>query len=246
MDLIFEAQEAAAYETWLDSPAGRCYARASLALVDRVLDCRPGWRVLDVGCGLGLHLAHLKERGMLCQGLEAGPVLARLAGQRLGPKVEVEVGDAHDLPFEDNSFDAVILVNTLELVDRRAQVLAEAARVAASRVCLVSFNPFSMTSLAGRLFKGIRLPVPGHHLPVWSLRRLVREVLGPVPLMWSGATLWPLVKVGPWPMAGLVGVSAAVTPRFMTRPLLVPASAPARAPRPAHSHGRLSVLNRSK
>ncbi|MBI5524522.1 MAG: class I SAM-dependent methyltransferase [Desulfarculus sp.] len=244
MELIFEAQEAAAYEQWLETPAGQRYLLASLALVDHVLDCRPGWRVLDVGCGLGLHLKHLMERGLLCQGLEAGPVLARLASQRLGDKVEVEVGDAHDLPYEDNSFDAVIMVNTLELLERRAQALAEAARVAASRVCLVSFNPFSATRLAWRL-PHLRHPLSsGHPLAVWSLRRLVREVLGPVPLIWAGATLWPKARVGPWPLAGLVGVSAAVTPRYMTRPLVVPVASRRRSPRPAHSHGRVTLLSR--
>ncbi len=245
MDLIFEAQEAAAYEQWLETPAGQRYLRASLSLLDHILDCRPGWRVLDVGCGLGLHLGHLRERGLLCQGLEAGPVLARLAGQRLGAKVEVEVGDAHDLPYEDNSFDAVIMLNTLELLERRAQALAEAARVAASRVCLITCNSFSVTRLAWRLPHLSHPLATGHPLAVWSLRRLVREVLGPVPLTWGGATLWPAGRVGPWPLAGLVGVSAAVTPRLMTRPLVVPVAGHRRAARPAHSHGRVTLLPRS-
>ncbi|MFH1034785.1 MAG: class I SAM-dependent methyltransferase [Pseudomonadota bacterium] len=245
MDVIFEAQEAALYESWLETPAGDLYQRASQALVDRILDCRPGWRVLDVGCGLGLHLEHLRERGLLCQGLEAGPVLARLAGQRLGPRVEVEVGDAHDLPYEDNSFDAVIMVNTMELLERRAQALAEAGRVAASRVCLVTFNPLSPTCLAWRLPRRRHPLAGGHALAVWSLRRLVREVLGPVPLTWAGALLWPRVKVGPWPLGGLVGVCAAVTPRLMTRPLVVPVTGHRQAARPAHSHGRVTLAPRS-
>lgn len=245
MDLIFEAQEAAAYEQWLETPAGHRYTRASLALVDHILDCRPGWRVLDVGCGLGLHLAHLRERGLLCSGLEAGPVLARLASQRLGDRVEVDVGDAHDLPYEDNSFDVVVMINTLELLERRAQALAEAARVAASRVCLITCNSLSPTRLAWRLPHLSHPLAGGHPLGVWSLRRLVREVLGPVPLIWSGATLRPAGRVAPWPLAGLVGVSAAVTPRFMTRPLVVSMARPRRATSPAHSHGRVIILPRS-
>jgi SAM-dependent methyltransferase len=245
MDRIFEAKETAAYENWLETGPGQQYVKATCALLDRVLDCHPGWRVLDVGCGLGVHLSHLKERGLMVHGLEAGPVAAKLAAQRLGPKAEVDVGDAHDLPYEDNSFDAVILVNTLELLDRSAQVLAEAARVAASRVCLISLNAFCPSVLCWRFFGAGHPWQPSRPLALWSLRRLVRDVLGPVPQTWAGATLWPTVGVGRRPWGSLLGVCAAVTPRFMTRPLLVKTSAP-RPARPAHSHGRVSALERVK
>lgn len=247
MDLVFQNKETAAYERWLETPAGRLYRRTSTALLERVLDFRPGWRVLDVGCGLGIHLAHLSAQGVLASGLEAGPVMAHLASQRLGSKVDVTVGDAHDLPYEDNSFDAVIMVNTLELLERRALALAEAVRVAASRICLLSANALSPWGLH-RLLPGMEHPLHrGRPLPLWTLRRLVREVLGPVPQTWAGAVGWPRVGVGKWPFGGLVAVCAAVTPRFMTRPLLADNHAARRRPvRPAHIHGRVVPLQRIK
>jgi SAM-dependent methyltransferase len=247
MDRIFEALETAAYEDWLASPGGLIYQQASCRLLERILDFRPGWRVLDVGCGLGVHLAHLRERGLMCQGLEAGPVMARLAAARLGSKVELDLGDAHDLPYEDNSFDAVVMVNTLEFLERPAQALAEAVRVAMSRLCLITLNPLSPSHAIWHWKAEGRHPLgQGRALPLWSLRRLVREVLGPVPQTWAGATLWPRVTVGPWPFGGLVGVCAAVTPRLMTRPLVVGERAQPRVVRPVASAGRISALERMK
>lgn len=245
MDRIFEAQEAQAYEDWLETRAGLAYQAASNRLLDRVLDYRPGWRVLDVGCGLGVHLRHLRERGLVCFGLEAGPVTARVAQQRLGSQVEVEVGDAHDLPYEDNAFDAAILVNTLELVDRPAQALSEAARVAQGRVCLITLNLLSWANLSRRLHPGFHPLRGGHTLSLWGLRQLVRSVLGPAPQAWSAAQLWPRHQPGPWVWGGLVGVCAAVTPRLRTRPLTVTAGA-RHAAQPAHSHGRLTVAPRGE
>lgn len=248
MDRIFEAAEAAAFERWLETGPGKSWQAASIALLDRVLDHRPGWRVLDVGCGLGVHLAHLMDRGLLVTGLEAGPVTAKIAARRLGSRATVDLGDAHDLPYEDNTFDAVILVNTLELTDRRAQVMAEAARVAVSRLCLITLNPLTPTTWLDRL-PGARPPLgTGRPLGLWSLLRLVRDVLGPVPQRWGTATGWPGVHVGHWPFGGLVGVSAAVTPRFLTRPLTVgvPGAMPGPRPRPVTSHGRVTVLHRVK
>ncbi len=246
MDRIFQPAETGAYEQWLEGRTGDAWRQGSNLLLDQVLDWRPGWRVLDVGCGLGVHLEHLMERGLLGSGLEAGPVMARLAAQRLGPKAEVELGDACELPFEDNSFDAVVMANTLELIDRRAQALAEAARVAASRICILALNPLSPLGLA-QMVPGPRHPLhQGRPLGLWSLLRLVREVLGPVPYTWSGVVLWPRPMVGRWPLATLVGVCAAVTPRYMTRPLVAETPAAAKAPQPAHSHGRVSLLHRVK
>lgn len=249
MDEIFDASQAADYERWLETPAGEAYLQAGYALLDRVLDCHPGWRVLDVGCGAGAHLKHLAERGVAPYGLEAGPVMARAAVERLGHKAEIQVGDAHDLPYEDNAFDAVIMVNTLELIDRPAQAVAEAARVALSRVCLISVNPWSVGGLA------LKASYDGHPLncrrllSLWRLRRLVREVLGPVPQSWAGASFLPgfRPRLGPRPLGGLVAVSAAVTPRYITRPLEVIADGPAgRVIQPVHSAGRVTFLQRVK
>ncbi|BEQ15787.1 class I SAM-dependent methyltransferase [Desulfoferula mesophila] len=246
MDTVFEAAEAQAYERWLETPTGKTYVRDSCALLDRTLDLHPGWRVLDVGCGLGVHLAHLMSRGALAYGLEAGPVAARLAAGRLGPKADIEVGDAHELPYEDNSFDAVILVDTLQFTERRAQVVAEAARVATSRVCLVAMN-----LLAPRTWMA-HLPGAGHPfasgrlLPPWSLFRLVREVLGPVPRSWAGTPPWRGSNLRHWPLGSHWAMCAAVTPRYRTRPLRVTGAAGASAPRTVASHGRISVLHRIK
>ena len=246
MDRIFEASEAQSYERWLESPAGQAYARQSCALLDRALDFRPGWRILDVGCGLGLHLSHLMARGALVHGLEAGPVAARLAAGRLGPKAEIELGDAHDLPYEDNSFDAVILVNTLEFTERRAQVVAEAARVATSRLCLIALNP-----LAPRTWLA-RRPGAGHPfgdgvlLPPWSLFRLVREVLGPVPTSWAASPPWQGSWLRHWPLGSLWALCAAVTPRYRTMPLTVTATAGTAPAQGVVGHGRVGVLHRIK
>ncbi len=241
MDMIFSALETRDYESWLQTREGSQYIDATVSLLDRLLDFQPGWRVLDVGCGLGVHLAHLKEQhGIMVHGLEAGPVMARLASQRLGSQAEVACGDAYDLPYEDNDFDAVIMVNTLEFLERRGQALAEAVRVASSRVLLISFNPWSGGYHLWR-YLGQTTPLKqGKPLGFWSLKSLIREFLGLVPQAWGASSIWPRAGLGVRPVSSLLGVCAAVTPRFRTRPLTVKtrASSP---PTPAHAGGAASA-----
>ena len=246
MDKVFEAGETSSYEAWLETPAGQGYLRASIDLLNHILDCQPGWRVLDVGCGLGVHLEHMIERGMLAHGIDSGPVMTKLAGRRLGHKAQITLGDAHDMPYEDNQFDAVVLINTLELTGRRAQVLAEASRVAASRLCVITANPYDPAARMRR-WAGREHPLHlGRPISLLGLRGLIRDVLGPVPMTWSAAQAWPMQSIGRWPWGSLIGLCAAVTPRFRTRPLAIQTGPHKIKPEPLPGTGRISNIRRVK
>ncbi len=87
--------------------------------------------VLDVGSGDGAAAATLAPycRSLTC--IDANPRAIEAAGARLGrhENVRAQVADAHDLPFADGSFDAVLIFHTLTYAERPARVVAECARV---------------------------------------------------------------------------------------------------------------------
>ena len=95
---------------------------------------RRGMRVLDVGCGSGIDL-HLAAREVgrtgRVAGLDLSPRMIQLArdhAPRRSPSSYHE-GLAEALPFDADSFDAVMLNCSLSLVPDRSAVLAEVARV---------------------------------------------------------------------------------------------------------------------
>lgn len=67
----------------------------------------------------------------------------------LGPLTTV-VSDAHDLPFEDGYFDAVIVVAVLEHVLDPARVASEIARVIKPAGCVYANTPFMQQVHMGR------------------------------------------------------------------------------------------------
>ncbi|HXJ21425.1 MAG TPA: metalloregulator ArsR/SmtB family transcription factor [Polyangia bacterium] len=87
--------------------------------------------VLDVGSGDGAAAASLAPycRSLTC--IDTSPRLIEAAQARLGrnENVRTQVADAHDLPFADASFDAVLVFHTLTYAERPSRVLAECARV---------------------------------------------------------------------------------------------------------------------
>ncbi|GGY02616.1 SAM-dependent methyltransferase [Streptomyces hiroshimensis] len=92
-------------------------------------------RVLDVGCGVGQPAMRIARRtGAHVTGISVSrgqvaraTALAGAAG--LSGRVEFRYADAMQLPFEDNSFDAVIAIESVFHMPDREQVFREIRRV---------------------------------------------------------------------------------------------------------------------
>jgi len=99
---------------------------ARTPLVAAVVDGRPQ-RVLEVGCGWG-ELAQWLERetGAEVVAVDLSPRMVELAR---GRGVDASVGDVQDLPFDDESFDAVVAAWMLYHVADLDRGVAELARV---------------------------------------------------------------------------------------------------------------------
>jgi len=89
----------------------------------------PGWRVLDIGCGVGSFLRLVSERGAIPSGVDASEALIAFARARL-PDADLRVDDMEDLPWHDDSFDLVAGFNSFFFADDLVSALREAGRVA--------------------------------------------------------------------------------------------------------------------
>jgi ubiquinone/menaquinone biosynthesis C-methylase UbiE len=87
--------------------------------------------LLDVGCAKGFMLHDLEELipGILLAGVDVSDYAIEHAMEDVQSKVQV--ADARDLPFADNSFDVVIAINTIHNLERDgcAKALREIERV---------------------------------------------------------------------------------------------------------------------
>ena len=96
-------------------------------LLDEFLAARPGRTVLDVGAGSGTFSKRLIECGFDVTSTDVtDDALEVLRTRTLG---DVRRADATSLPFPRASFDAVVLAEVLEHVERDDVALTEAARV---------------------------------------------------------------------------------------------------------------------
>jgi SAM-dependent methyltransferase len=110
------------------------------------LEGAPGRRIADIGGGTGNYALALKREGWDPVVVDRSPaMLVRAAAKGLA----VVEADAQRLPFEDESFDAAMMISMLHHVEDRSAALAEARRIlrAGGRLVLKGFAGEDAASL---------------------------------------------------------------------------------------------------
>ncbi|MFC7330902.1 class I SAM-dependent methyltransferase [Marinactinospora rubrisoli] len=94
-----------------------------------LLDARPGERVLDAGCGTGVHVNALRAAGVDAVGVDASPEMIERARARF-PGIDVRIADLRTLDLP-GGFDAVLsnaVLHWIPEAGRAAAAIAAALR----------------------------------------------------------------------------------------------------------------------
>lgn len=117
-------EHAAEYDSWFMQ--NRKVLQSEVELLAGALK-KPG-RTLSVGCGSGLFEMILRDGHDIDVhfGVEPAAAMAEIAGKR---GMEVQVGPAEELPFDDESFDTVLFNGTPSYIGDLRKAFQEARRV---------------------------------------------------------------------------------------------------------------------
>ncbi len=235
MGYVFDFQDAGSYDAWFEQAKNKYCLDLEIKLMLEFLAPEKGQRILDIGCGTGISLAPLLDKGLSLTGVDPSPYMLDVASKKLGSKVDLHRGIAEDLPFEDNAFDCAVFFTSLEFTDRPAKAIEEACRVAKDTVILCVLNRYAPLNMARKLksffFPGIYSHT--HFFSIWGLKRILYAILGKVPVKWKTTLQFPFTYgniAGFVENLGIVQKSCFGTmicmrikpvPKFRTRPLVL-------------------------
>lgn len=149
------------------SPVSNGATRLDYRIILRLI--RPGARVLDLGCGAGELLSLLtREKAVIGQGVEIDAANIGRCMSRGVPAIQGDV-DEGLADYPDQSFDYVILNQTLQVVKSPDRVLEEIVRV--GKTGIVGFPNFGHWRVRfdllwrGRMPMTRELPDPWYQTP---------------------------------------------------------------------------------
>lgn len=130
-----------------DAHFGRITAQTADALLPAVAVTK-GTRFLEIACGTGNISSAAREAGADVIGIDFVDGMVTEA-RSLHPGIEFRVGDAQSLPFDDETFDAVVCNFGIHHFSRPLQAIREAFRVIASggRYAFTVWSPPSDVNL---------------------------------------------------------------------------------------------------
>jgi ubiquinone/menaquinone biosynthesis C-methylase UbiE len=116
-----------------------------------------GMSILDVGCGTGELLKLYKRYPTNLFGIDASPAMLAAARQKLGEGVDLHLGDAKHMPFEDEFFDLITAMFVMHEMDHisRISTLMEIKRILKKegRILLIDYHTGPVRELKGRITK---------------------------------------------------------------------------------------------
>ncbi len=135
-----------------------------LILIERYL--AKNSRILDLGCGTGLSTRLIEERGYPVCGVDLSPLFLGVE-KKANPQTNLLAGNALQLPFADNTFDAVVAFEFIEHITDVPALLNEMLRVLNDHGYIIIHSP-NLVSPYLPAFDLLRMMLGGEGRPVFA------------------------------------------------------------------------------
>lgn len=126
-----------------------------LSYLEGILKNEGAISLLDVGCGTGRVLAHLRDTspGLHLHGIEPSAAMLEQCVRKGLDGTSLTQGDACHLPFEDGAFDIVTAFGVLHHIKEPQRAISEMIRTSKKAVIISDHNVYGWGSWSSRVVK---------------------------------------------------------------------------------------------
>ena len=166
------------YDKWFESAEGKTVKKLEVALLMDLVKPAKGKTMLEVGIGTGLFAMEFSNRGMIVSGVDPSGEMLKIAEKR---QFTVKKGSGENIPFDDNSFDTVLAMTSIEFSKTPDKFIKEMKRVAkpGGELIVAVLNLFSLYGIERRI-RGVfekNVFTKAHFYTFGELRNLLRANL---------------------------------------------------------------------
>lgn len=152
-----------------------------------------GERLLDIGCGTGDNMQIFGEKWCSLTGIDSSREKLEEARKKHGDRAEFIMADPEDIPFSDNEFDIVTIINFIEIARNPQKVIEEAVRVCRSRVFIGFLNNYSLFGTRQSLKEtfGFILSKKMRFYSFPAVKHIVEDIAGDTVMKWGSVLYFP-------------------------------------------------------
>lgn len=200
--MLWDTQTALHYDQWVESPMGSFALEQQKKLLLRLIAHWPRRRqkLLDIGCGTGMFLDFFWSCGFDLTGLDSSPAMLSRARAKMGSRVDLHLGQAEHLPFDDKEFDYCALMTMLEFVQDPVDVLKEVLRVTRKGILILFLNQTSLYRFSVCRAQKDSVLSQAHWFSWWEMRKLINTSIQPGALRGQSVLLGPPCTWTPTPI----------------------------------------------
>jgi SAM-dependent methyltransferase len=191
--MLFDSRQASSGDQWLTTERGSYIFSRQEKLIMDLLSPVAGESLLDVGCGTGNYLHLFQQKKNVLTGLDSSAAVLEVARNKLGSRCELIQSAVTDLPFSDNEFDVVTIINGSQILDDPQRVISEAIRVSRNRVFVGFFNKYSFVGTEQSIRKLFGYPVTSavRFFTVGDMHSIINKTMATPSYTWGSVIYLP-------------------------------------------------------
>jgi len=193
--MVFDQKKIDLPDGRLETNFGHYIFSRQKELILELVKPQAGERMLGISYGISNYLDVFREKRCSATGIVLSAAIPKAAAKKMDNHLELYPGQADELPFSDDEFDIVTIINVLGIAQNPQKVIAEAIRVCRGRIFIGFLNKYSFVGSKQRLKEIFGFPLSENirFFSIDEIRKMVSSLMDNPAIKWGSVIYFPII-----------------------------------------------------